>query len=263
MADRKNFKEIKEEFKKEYNKAWEAEKAKQAQHQEEFKAQTYEKVTGFLMRHKFFTVLLVLIPIFLIALFVDSFIPSDIYDGTFYINPVNNIEFMSKSYDVGKYRVCVYACLNDDASLEGDDEFVITVAKLEGTLKNKYNIYTYSPQTDEEVLSPEYKYIVDFPTHEVKSGSRYYGSVYTGIAPADCESITIGGVEAEMERFTFDLNGKPADFYLYYCVIEQNEYPDELPVICRRTNGEQLSISSVDGEDAKVTVIGSVNADSE
>lgn len=221
------------------------------------------KVTSFLMRHKFITVMLVLIPIFLILSFINSFFPLSVYDDINGMEPANGIEYFSEEYKVGNHTIAIYACLDANASEYDTDQFVINVAEIKGPLKNRYYLYSNSFLPDEMLLNPEYKYIVDFPEYEVKSSSRYYGSVYTGIAPADCESITIGGAEAEIERFTFDYNGKTADFYLYYCVIEQNEYPDTLPVICQRTNGELLSVSSVDGENSKVEIIENANTDNE
>lgn len=259
MKIRKFFKIFKEEMEKGYKE----EKKRQDENKAVFIAKNEKKTSDFLAKHKFVTALIVLLPVFLILSFINSFFPLTVYDDINGMEPANGIEYFSEEYKVGKKTVAIYACL--DAASEyvdnqGDNQFVINVAEIKGPLKNRYYLYSNSFLPDEMVLNPEYKYIVDFPEYEVKSNSKYYGSVYTGIAPADCESITIGGVEAEMERFTFDLNGKAADFYLYYCVIEQDEYPDELPVICRRTNGELLSISSVDGEDSKVTIIENGNA---
>ena len=251
-------------FKKEMEKGYKEEKERQDQNKAAFIAENEKSISDFLARHKFLTVLIVLIPIILIIGIINSFLPIDVYDDINGMSPVSNIEYYSEKYKVGNHTVAIYACLDADGSENDTEQFVINVAEIKGPLKNKYYLYANDYISDEEIFNPDYSYIVDYPSYEVKSGSKYYGSVYAGIAPPDCESITIGGVKAEMEKMTFDFKGKTVDFYLYYCIIEQDEYPEHISVICQKTDGESLSVSSDFESDSdiaskgnsKVTVIG-------
>lgn len=111
---------------------------------------------------------------------------------------------------------------------------------------------SYNEEEDQFLLSSEYLNIYDYPESEIKTGSNYYGSVYVGTVPASCQSVTINGIAAEMVRQTFELNGEQADFYLYYCMIEQSEYPEHTEVTVTDENGLSYSVSTVDGGEAPI-----------
>ncbi|MCH5190711.1 MAG: hypothetical protein J1F23_00960 [Oscillospiraceae bacterium] len=182
-----------------------------------------------------------------IAVLINSFLPRDLEDGFFDISGINSVEYQSELIDVGNKKYGVYAFLNENATDTGNDEFVISVIEVKGILKNKYDLISYNPQSDDFIIDPQYENIVNFPEYEIKTGSKYYGSVYCGIAPINCNEIIIDGERANMERMTFDINGNKADFYLYYCILKQDEYPDDIQVICADENGEKFEIKTVDG----------------
>lgn len=190
-----------------------------------------------------------ILTILAVALIIDSFIPRGIEDGFFDVSGINTVQYKSELVDIRNRKYGVFAFVNENATDTGDDEFVISTIEVKGILKNKYDIASYSPQLDDFIVNPKYENIVDFPEWEIKRGSKYFGSVYCGIAPTDCKEITIDGEKANMERMTFDINGQKADFYLYYCVIKQDEYPDNIELICTNENGEEFRIESVDGEE--------------
>ena len=188
--------------------------------------------------------------IILASVFVvfDVFKSENVHDDAFDINCVNNIEYQSENIDVDNNTVFVYATLNDNSSEYDTDEFVICVGQVEGILKNKYRLYSYRGIPENYISTPDLRYIVDFPEYSLKSGSSYYGSVFVGIAPLDCKSINIDGAEAYLKRMTFDINGTKVDFYLYYCVVEQDKYSDHADVIYTNNNGKQFKIEAVDGK---------------
>ncbi|MGN0521389.1 MAG: hypothetical protein ACI4IQ_01990 [Eubacterium sp.] len=158
--------------------------------------------------------------VILILNIVSRCTPIDIHDGFFYINPSNSIEFQTDNYTIGKTTVCGYVTLNEGTSDTGEDEFIITVAKVEGFFKNQYKIYSCETATDEELKNPTYFNISYAPNLEIKKSSNYYGSVYCGIVPSRCKSITFNGVEAVLKRFTFNYNGTDVDFKYYFCAID-------------------------------------------
>lgn len=194
-------------------------------------------------------IVVLIIIIVLISCVVNVFLPTKITDGFYEVNVSDGIEYKSNKYrELNKKQYGLYAFLND--SLESNKkEFVISVLEVKGILKNKENLISYSPQLTEEVLNPQYKNIVNFPEYAIKNGSNYYGYVFCGIVPLDCKSITIDGNEAELHRMTFELDGQKADFYVYFCVIEQNQYTENFELICTTQSGEKIEIVSIDGKD--------------
>lgn len=193
--------------------------------------------------------------IVVLGIIVNEFLPSAITDNEFFnMQVVDGIQFQSENVTVGRQTVCVYAFLTNDDSKE-NDEFVITVAQVQGILKNQYNIYCYALQEDIWLTKPDYKNISSFPRYSVKKGSTYFGSVYFGIVPADCKQVIINGATALLKHMAFNLNGENVDFNLYYCMIEE-EYPSTVEMFCINTAGEKFQIQSVDGaEDSQVITV--------
>lgn len=200
------------------------------------------------MKHKK-TILITVIFLIIAVLSVNELIPQSIDNEFYNINVSDNIEYQSELTDIHNKQYGVYAFLNDEPSETGNRQFVISVLEIKGIFKNQESLVSYSPLTDDYILNPEYKNIVNMPEREIKNGSKYYGSVYCGIAPLDCKEITVDGKKADLHRMTFEINGKTADFYLYYCVTEQNEYPESCKLICTKESGEKIQIIAEDGEE--------------
>lgn len=197
------------------------------------------------------TALLIIVAV---ALCVDAVMPNPLRNELDFlgIQPKNNVEFTSESVAVNGKEYFVYAALNDSAAENGDDQYIIAIGRISGINNNKYELLSYNEEEDQFLLSSEYLNIYDYPESEIKTGSNYYGSVYVGTVPASCQSVTINGIAAEMVRQTFELNGEQADFYLYYCMIEQSEYPEHTEVTVTDENGLSYSVSTVDGGEAPI-----------
>lgn len=197
------------------------------------------------------TALLIIVAV---ALCVDAVMPNPLRNELdfLWIQPKNNVEFTSESVAVNGKEYFVYAALNDSAAENGDDQYIIAIGRISGINNNKYELLSYNEEEDQFLLSSEYLNIYDYPESEIKTGSNYYGSVYVGTVPASCQSVTINGIAAEMVRQTFELNGEQADFYLYYCMIEQSEYPEHTEVTVTDENGLSYSVSTVDGGEAPI-----------
>lgn len=194
-------------------------------------------------------IILVIIVIIVSILCVNAFIANPLSNELDFwgVRPKNNVEFISESVDIKDKEYFVYSALSDGSENNNIDQYVIAVGKISGINNNKYDLFSYSEQDDNALLSPKYLNIYDYPEAEIKTGSNYYGSVYVGTVPDSCQSVTINGLAATMVHQTFELNGKPANFYLYYCIVEQNEYPHNTEVIVTDENGSSYSVSTVDG----------------
>lgn len=198
-------------------------------------------------RNKVLTIaVIILVSVFFVF---DILKPESIYNDAFEINCVNNIEYQSENISVDNNTVFVYTALNDNSSEYSTDEFVICIGQVKGILKNKYSLYSYRGIPENYISAPDIRNIVNFPEYSLKKGSHYYGSVFVGIAPLDCQSINIDGIEAHLESMTFEINGTEANFYLYYCVVEQDEYSDFADVIYTSNNGKQFKIEAADGSE--------------
>lgn len=197
------------------------------------------------------TALLIIVTV---ALCVDAVMPNPLRNELDFlgIQPKNNVEFTSESVAVNGKEYFVYAALNDSAAENGDDQYIIAIGRISGINNNKYELLSYNEEEDQFLLSSKYENIYDYPESEIKTGSNYYGSVYVGTVPSSCRSVTINGIAAEMVRQTFELNGEQADFYLYYCMLEQGEYPDHAEVTVTDENGLSYSVSTVDGGEAPI-----------
>lgn len=169
--------------------------------------------------------------VFIIGSFIQNMQPKSIQEeSSFSINPVEGTTHISDLHSIGNYRLCTYSFLNKNASDDNKDEFTLTVAKLEGILKNRYNIYVFAPQEDNIMLQPSYSNITHHPQYEVKKGNKYYGSVYVGIVPYDCKKIVINSINAELHQYTINLNGEEAKFIVYSCFIEEDKYPNSVVI---------------------------------
>lgn len=105
-------------------------------------------------------------------------------------------------------------------------------------------MFSFAPQEDNVILSKEYINVFDYPQFEIKDGSSYCGSIYVGTVPIDCKSVEIQGAQATLVEQSFNLNGKMANFYLYYCAIEENEYPDSVSVVCENKDDNKFNITT-------------------
>ncbi len=134
--------------------------------------------------------------------------------------------------------------LSEGTSVNGNDEYLIVIGNVRGVNNNRYEMTSFEPQVDKDVLSSEYINVFDFPQYEIKKGNSYLGSIYVGTVPIDCKSVEIQGKQATLVEQSFELNGKQANFYLYYCAVEENEYPDSVSVVCENKNGEKVNIQT-------------------
>lgn len=198
----------------------------------------------------FLLIILIFLAIVTISFFVENNVKPykiqdnfDIYDFV----PISGTEFQSENLVVGKKTAFVYSALSEGTALNNKDEYIITIGKVTGINNNRYEIFSFTPQEDNFILSNKYLNVFDYPQFEMKSGNSYYGSVYVGTVPLSCTSVTINNNKAQLVRQTFELNGKPADFYLYYGVVEEEQYPDNVDVIVSDTDGHKYSVSTVNG----------------
>lgn len=189
-----------------------------------------------------------LIFIVIVALIIDAFIPRNLDDDFYNTDVINDVKYQSDLKDIKNKEYGVYAFLSDSDDSERD-EFVISVLEVSGILKNKNSLVSYYPQIDDYVLNPKYQNMVNLPEWEIKKGSKYYGSIYCGIAPLDCKGIIIDGNDAKLHRMTFEINGKKADFYIYSCMIEENKYPENARMICTTQEGKRIQIEAVDSSE--------------
>ena len=191
------------------------------------------------MKKKIFIVISIFISLFII---VSELKPIDLLENPFEIYPKSNIEFNSEILKFNGKSSYIYAFLNDGTSKDGKDEFVITTVDIKGLLKNQHIIHTYRTVPDNELINPKYENVVDIPESEIKSGSRYYGSIYTGIVPSDCINVEINSISAHIEPLNFNLNGVDVSFKLYYLFVEENSPQDNLSIICTDVRGEKHKI---------------------
>lgn len=193
----------------------------------------------------FLLILPVLLIIIVVSYFFENYVSSyDIQDNSdFYdFDSVVSTEFQSEDIILGDKTAFVYSTLSQGTSFNNDDEFIIALGEVTGINSNRYEFFSFEPQEDSAILSDEYINIYDYPQLELKSGDTYYGSVYVGTVPADCESVEIQGHQATLVEQSFDLNGETANFYLYYCAVEESEYPDSVSVICETKTGKTFDI---------------------
>ncbi|MBE6741555.1 MAG: hypothetical protein E7570_04540 [Ruminococcaceae bacterium] len=183
------------------------------------------------MKNKKIRIILIAVVAFIaITALVQNMLPKNINDDFgIDINPVKNTEYIGDSHTIGGQTLYVYSFLNNSSD-NNEYEFVVTIAKVEGLLNNRHNIYVNFTIEENEMINPSYHNIVLHPQYEIKKGNKYYGSVYVGAVPADCKKLKIDGVNAELKAYSFDLNGKNASFNLYSCFVEQDSYPDSVDI---------------------------------
>lgn len=161
--------------------------------------------------------------------------------------PKEGTEYMSEEMQISDDPYFVYSAVSEGTGLNGKDEYVILIGKKRGIGNKSYDVATYWPQADETLETTEYLNIYNSPEKEIKKGSNYFGSLYVGTVPANCTSIEIQGVQATMVKQSFTLNGNDVSFYLYYCIIEEPEYPDKATVIVTDMDGSKYSVYNADG----------------
>lgn len=193
--------------------------------------------------------LLAVVFAFIIAsLAVNPFLPEplDAQLEFWDISPKEGMVFQSEDLNIGSKTYFIYAALCTENTDDSQDKYVVAVGEIKGIRKNKYDIWTTS--SDPYLSIIDYSYVSNYPEFEVKKGSKYLGSIYVGIVPASCTSVTIDNEPAKMVRQTFQLNGQSVDFYLYYCAIEQSQEPDQAAIIVTDLNGHTYSIHSIFSE---------------
>lgn len=183
------------------------------------------------------SVIFVVICVLVLGCIFSNLQPKEILENTAY-NPVEDTESFSELHIVSDEELFTYAFLNNSDEADILDTFTITIGKLEGILKNRYVLYTSIEINDETLLNPSYFDMVRYPQMEIKDGENYYGSVYTGIAPTDCTKLTIDGQNAILQPYSIDINGKHAEFVVYSCFVEQNEYPESADFAYESSAGE-------------------------
>lgn len=195
----------------------------------------------------FLLILPILLIIFILLFFIENNVKSydiqdnsDVYDFV----SVNGTEFQSENLNLGNKIAFVYSTLSEKTALNNKDEYIITIGKVNGINNNRYEMFSFVPQEDNIILSSEYINIFDYPQFEMKNGSSYCGSIYVGTVPIDCKSVEIQGTKATLVEQSFDLNGKIANFYLYYCAIEENAYPTSVSVVCESKDGSTFEITT-------------------
>lgn len=161
--------------------------------------------------------------------------------------PKEGTEYISETVPINGKNYFVYSAVSEGTGLNGKDEYIILTGKVGGINNNSYNIFSYSGQDDKIIGATEYLNVYDFPHDEIKKGKNYFGSVYVGTVPITCTSVEIQGVQATMAKQSFTLNGQDVSFYLYYCIIEEPEYPDNATVIVTDMDGSKYSVYNADG----------------
>lgn len=128
----------------------------------------------------FLLIILILLAIVTISFFVENNVKSyniqdnfDIYDFV----PISGTEFQSEDLVVGKKTAFVYSALSEGTALNNKDEYIITIGKVTGINNNRYEIFSFTPQEDNFILSNKYSNVFDYPQFEMKSGNSYYKSV--------------------------------------------------------------------------------------
>ena len=193
----------------------------------------------------FLLILPIIFIIFILSFFIENYVISyDIQDNSniYDFVSVSGTEFQSENLNLCDKTAFVYSTLSEKTAPNNKDEYIITIGKVNGINENRYEMFSFIPQEDNVILSNEYINVFDYPQFEMKKGDSYYGSIYVGTVPIDCKYVEIQGKKANLVEQSFSLNGKNANFYLYYCAIEEDSYPSSVSVVCERKNGSMLNI---------------------
>lgn len=195
-------------------------------------------------------IILVLIIFVIIIIFLPIPFPIEKNQEVYNYCPIEGTEYINKDIVINNKKFFIYTLLSDDTSvINGGDEYIITVGKITGAFKNEYKINSFSPQEDKYILTEKYNNVGVFPELSVKLGKGKYANLYIGTVPRHCKSVEINGKRAVLVKQKFDLNGKKADFYFYYCPLEEDNYDFEpAKVICENKNGDKYQIIYVESE---------------
>lgn len=194
-------------------------------------------------------ILLVFIIVILVDVLISELTPlsaAESYGKNEFVNreQLYGTDFQSEDLEINGKKYFIYTTLDNSASNGEKNQFVITVGEVTGIRNNRYTIKSFEPQETENCLSNEYINVYDSPQYEIKKGSKYFGSIYVGTVPIDCKSVTIQGKQATLVEQSFNLNGNNADFYLYYCAVSENTYPDSVSVVCEKEDGSKINIET-------------------
>lgn len=179
---------------------------------------------------------------------VDDLKPLSLDDSLdFYgIEPVEGTSFKSENMTINDTDYYVYATLNRGAAEDGTDEYIVTVGKLKGIRRNQNDFAMLESMDDSFVFPSGYTNVSNAGNFDVTKGSEYYGTVCYGTVPLSCTSLVIGDVPAKLVRQTFEVNGKQADFYIYYCAIYlpagSDDWIHDPEAIATDKNGHTYSI---------------------
>lgn len=161
-------------------------------------------------------------------------------------------EFASEATKIGKKDFGVYGALIKN---EGDrDNFVLSSYERHGILNNKYTLWTTTTMLQNELVLNQYEHLSCHADCEVKDGSKYIGSVYYGVVPANCVSVKINGAEAQIQKMNFEMDGEQIEFNVYY-LLKEEASSDFVPIICTDSNGDSYLIEAVENANNSVIKI--------
>lgn len=173
------------------------------------------------------------------------------------IYPKDGMSFQSENMAINGTDYFVYAALSDGTAEDGSDEYVITAGRMKGIRKNQYDIFSYSSvgNAADLVNNTPYSNISVCPQEMIKTSSKYFGSIYYGLIPASCTSLTVNGQPAKLVRQTFAVDGQTADFKLYYCAIEQSRYPKQDEIVYTDGGHTYSAVEEYSYKDGYITSI--------
>lgn len=163
------------------------------------------------------------------------------------IVPVEGTSFKSEDMTINDTDYYVYATLNNGVTEYDKNTYLFAVGRLKGIRHNQNEIVVTDGGIEADYLfSSDYTGVSNIGNYDVTNGSEYYGTICYGVVPLSCTSLVIDDVPAKLVRQTFDINGKQADFYIYYCAIYLPAGPDDLThapeAIATDKNGHTYSI---------------------
>lgn len=161
-------------------------------------------------------------------------------------------QFESEATKIGKNDFGIYGALIKNE--ENRDKFILSSYKRYGIRNNKYTLLTTATMNQNNLVSNQYEYIACHANDEVRSGSKYVGSIYYGVVPADCVSVNINGSESEIKKINLEMDGEQIEFNVYY-LLKEETFSDFVPIVCTESNGDSYLIETVENENNSVTKI--------
>lgn len=204
-------------------------------------------------------VLAVIVAVLAVVWIVDDLQPVTLNEELEFWNiyPKDDVSFQSENVTINGTDYFVYAALSGGTADDGSDEYVITAGRIKGVRQNQYDIFSYNPVGDaaDLVNNTPYSNISVCPQETIKTSSKYFGSIYYGLVPATCTSLTVNGQSAELVRQTFEVDGQTADFKLYYCAIEQSRYPRQDEIVYTDGGHTYSAVEEYSYKDGYITSI--------